>query len=345
MKMKPFLPLVLILAASLGCSLFSKQPPPTSEAQPTNDTNDNTPSQGRSTEGWLLSDPTVGLDGLDSYHQELTISFQGKIDGKDSEWADSYRRNVWKEQSANFLVQTTSETGKEPIEILRGKVGQAGYVRIGAETPCQVSWREAKPEEDTETERPLEPARLLPLVSEAKEAGTETINDVPARHYTISKDKSGTKVAGDLWLAESGGYVVRYLWTVSGEDGEQRLEYNLSQVNSTREVVYPEDCVVVLTDFPVMDGARNLHRLPNAVDYTVSAETSAISKFYQDKLVAQGWTFVNAHDKDPKNVILIFINNEQGKAASILLSAREKGVWVSAILRPRESSSSGTPTP
>ena len=100
----------------------------------------------------------------------------------------------------------------------------------------------------------------------------------------------------------------------------------------------------MLMDFPVMDGARNLHRLPDSVDYTVSAETAAISQFYQDQLVAQGWTFVAAHDQDPKNVILVFINNEQGKAVSILLSARDKGVWVSAILRPW-SADSEAPAP
>jgi hypothetical protein len=339
MKTKLFLYLTLILVL-LGCSFFSNPTPAPSTPQPA----DQNPSQTVSTEDWLLPDPTVGLASLTSYHQELTISFQGKIDGKDSEWVNSYQRDVWKEQFADFLILTTSETGQEPGEMLRGKVGQAGYVRIGAETPCQVNWREVEPEEDTETERPLEPARFLPRVAEAKEAGTETINDVPARHYTISKDKSGTKVAGDLWLAEPGGYVVRYVLTVSGKEGERRSEYNLSQVDSTREVAYPEGCAAVLTDFPVMDGARNLHRLPNSVDYTISAETAAISQFYQDQLVAQGWTFVAAHDKDPKNVILIFTNKDQGKAVSIVLSVRDKGVWVSAILRPRDSSGA-TPTP
>jgi len=93
----------------------------------------------------------------------------------------------------------------------------------------------------------------------------------------------------------------------------------------------------------MVDGARNLHRLPDAVDYTVSAETTAISQFYRDQLVAQGWTFVNVHDQDPKNVTLVFIHKDQGKAASILLSARDKGVWVSAMLHPWDSGESPSP--
>jgi hypothetical protein len=337
MKTKLFLYLTLILVL-LGCSFFSNSTPAPSTTQPA----DQNPSQTVSTEGWLLPDPTVGLDGLDSYHQELSISFKGTLDGAAYEGMSAYQHDVWKKASADFSTLKTSETDAAPMEMLVGTVDQAHYSRLESGKPCQVWWGEAA----EGTGEPQQPARLLPAVAEAKEAGTETVNDVPARHYIVSKEESGTKVAGELWLAESGGYVVRYLWTVSGEDGEQRLEYNLSQVNSPGEVVYPEGCAAVLTDFPVMDGARNLHRLPNAVDYTVSAETKVISQFYQDQLVAQGWTFVAAHDNDPKNVLLVFINDEQGKAVSILLSARDSGkVWVSAILRPREASGDSTPTP
>ena len=115
-----------------------------------------------------------------------------------------------------------------------------------------------------------------------------------SRQKILSHSPSGKVPAlrhGDFWLAEPGGYVVRYVLAISNKDGEQRFEYNLARVNTSEEVTYPEGCSAVLTDFPVMDGARNLHRLPDAVDYTISTETSAISKFYQDKLVAQGWTF------------------------------------------------------
>jgi hypothetical protein len=222
-------------------------------------------------------------------------------------------------------------------------VDQAHYLRLGEGAPCEVWW--GTPSEGTGS--PQQPVQLLPPVVAATEAGTETVNEVLSRHYTISKDKPGKNVAGEVWLAENGGYVVRYVLTVSGEEdalgegveGEQRFEYNLSQLYSPDEVIYPEGCLPVLMDFPVPEGARNLHRLPNAVDYTVVAETAAISQFYQDQLTAQGWMFVNAHADDPKNVTLVFVHEEHGQAASILLSTRDTGVWVSAILRPRESSS------
>lgn len=289
-------------------------------------------------EDWLLSNPAAGLAALESYHQQLTISFRGTRDGAAYEWVNAYRRDVWMEQSADFLILTTNETGLQAGQRLIGKVGQANYSRSGESGPCEVQWNESVPNTNTT----LEPASFLPPVEQATEAGMETINNVSVRHYTVNEDKSGAKITGEFWVAETGGYVVRYLLTISGGkaafgegiDGEQHYEYELSQINSLGEIVYPEGCSAVLTDFPVMEGARDLQRLPASLNYTVSAESEAINQFYQDQLAAQGWTFIAAHDKDPRNIVLVFTNAEMGQAASILLNSNEADVWVSAILRP-----------
>ena len=262
MKTKLFLYPALILMV-LGCSFFSKLAPAPSETQPT----DSNPSQDVSTEAWLLPDPAVGLDGLESYHQELTVSFQGTLDGAAYEWMNAHQHDVWKKASADFWILKTSETSAAAMEMLVGMVDQAHYSRLETGKPCQVWWGAAA----EGTDESQQPAKLLPPIAEAKDIGTETANDVPSRHYAVSAEESGNKAAGDVWLAEPGGYVVRYVLTVSGSEGEQRFEYNLSRVNASDEVTYPGGCSAVLTDFPVMDEARNLHRLPNSVDYTVSA--------------------------------------------------------------------------
>lgn len=329
MKTKLFLYAALILMVLLGCSFFSKLAPSPSEGQPNNEE----PAQEISTEGWLLPDPTVGLDTLDSYHQELTVGFRGTQDGAVYEWTNTHRHDVWKKASADFWTLATSETSLASTETLVGTVDQAHYSRFAAGAPCQVWWGEVA----EGTGEPQQPAKILPPIDAAKEMGIETVNEIPARHYTFNGEKSGTKVAGDFWLAEPGKYVIRYMLTLSAQEGEQHFEYELTRVNASDEVVYPDGCAAVLIDFPVVDGARNLHRLPKAVDYMISAEPAAISQFYQERLPSQGWTFVAAHDNDPKNMILVFVNKDRSQAASILLSARDSGVWVSAMLRPWES--------
>lgn len=349
MKTKHFLSMVLTMTALLGCSLFDTPTPAPAQSEPDN----NNPIQDNTTEapeevstaGWFLPDPAVGLDSLESYHQQLTISFRGTREGADYEWTNTHQRDIWDKGTANFTTLILSETGLDPDESLVGNVDQAYYSRRAAGGPCDVRWGEVAQDADLA----FEPAGFLPAIDQVTEAGSEIVNEIPARHYVFGVEGSGAKIAGDVWLAEPGGYVLRYVLTylggesVFGEglEGEKRFEYELSQVNARSEVVYPEGCAAVLRDFPVMDGARDLQRLPEAVDYTAPAGTgiAAINQFYQDRLAAQGWAFAKAHDKDPQNVVLLFINKEQGKSASILLSAGDSGVWVSAILRPWESTS------
>jgi hypothetical protein len=299
-------------------------------------------------EVWLLSDPAAGLTSLKSYHQKLMIRFRGTRSEAAYEWVNTYQRDVWTQPSADFLILTTNETGLESGERLMGKVDRAFYSRTGTVGPCEVQWSETA----TEVNVAPEPASFLPPIEQGTETGTETINNVPARHYTVNEEKSGIKVVGEFWVAETGDYVVRYELTISGGkaafgegiNGEQRYEYELSQINALGEVTYPEGCSAVLTDFPVMDGARELQRLPASVDYIISAESAVIGQFYQDQLAAQGWTFIAAHDQDPKNVILVFTNADKGQAASILLSSSEAGVWVRGSLRPW-SAGSEVPAP
>ena len=333
MKRKQFLPLALSVLTLLGCSLFNSLAPSPSGS------GEEASNQEFSTEGWMLSDPTAGLASLESYHQQLTIGFRGTRDGAAYEWSNTYQRDVWTKQAASFTFLVMDETGLERDERLFGAVGPSRYLRRGSGETCQVSWSETASKEDGS----LNPAGLLPAVEQAADAGTETVNGLPARHYVIDAERSKGTVAGEYWLAEPGGYLVRYLLTVSGKEGEQRYEYELSQVDARQDVVYPEGCAPVLLDFPVMDGARNLHRLPESVDYTVPAETAAVSQFYQEQLEAQGWTLAKVHDKDPKNAVLVFVSKEQKLATTIVLSAREKGVWVSAIVRPWEPTSSEEP--
>jgi hypothetical protein len=352
MKTKVLLYLSLVMAMLLGCSLFNNLvPSPSHDERNSNNPTQEITSEAQdvSTDGWLLPDPLVGLGALESYHQQLTVSFYGTRNGANYEWTNTYQRDVWGNGTAAFMVATTNEMELESDERLAGNVDQAYYSRSGAGEPCQVHWSDTAQESDLS----FEPAGFLPLIEQATEAGMEVVNEIPTRHYVFSAGESDARVAGDLWLAESGGYIVRYSLIRSGGEsvfgeglaGEKRFDYQLSQVNARSEILYPEGCAPVLVDFPVMEGARDLQRLPELVDYTVSAEAAAISGFYQDELVEQGWAFVKAMDNDPQNVLLVFTNKEQNQSASILLSAGDSGVWVSAIVKPWESTPLGMPFP
>ena len=66
------------------------------------------------------------------------------------------------------------------------------------------------------------PGLLEPLMRGAQRLGNETINGIPTVHYKL--DASGLEVMGylngdgDVWVAESGNYVVKYTFQATGSD-------------------------------------------------------------------------------------------------------------------------------
>jgi hypothetical protein len=351
---------ILIALGLMSCTLFSQiqgagnlsKPPSPSEGTPAGgaEVTPGTENAEQPVSGsGLLPNPAVGLDALSSYHQELSITFDGKQDGQPYTWTNSYTRDFWKDPAASFLLLKTGETGQAASERLVGSLGEAHYTRYKAGDPCQATWGPSAPGSGGG----LEPAGMLLPVSSASEVGQEDVNGVSARHYQLSAAPNGGKASGDLWLAEDGGYVVRYQLTIQGNEktfgkgisGAQKFEYELTQVNALADPKPPEGCPVMLTGFPVMDGAKNLRRSPNGVDYTSPARLEAISQFYQDQLKQQGWTLVAEHKANPQKPVLIFVNADQKQAATILLDGSEgRGVWVSVLLRAWEPAPTPEPT-
>ena len=340
MKTKWILGLAICLGL-MSCTLFSQIEQGNLAIQPPGGTPGQAASQQSESGSELLPNPDVGLDALTSYHQELSVTFDGQKDGQPYAWTNTYKRDFWKEPAGGFLLVKTSETGQADSERLIGSLDQAHYSRARLGDPCLVTWGPlAKGSEEV-----LEPASMLPAIGSANEAGQDQVNGVSARHYSVSATLDGSKLTGEVWLAQDGGYVVRYQLAIQGDEktfgtditGEQKFTYELTQVDALGNPAPPQGCPSVLTDFPVLDDAQNLHRLPNGVDYTSQTGVEVISQFYQDQLKQQGWTLVSEHKTNPQKPVLIFVNADKKQAATILLDASEgSGVWVSAQLRAWE---------
>jgi hypothetical protein len=294
--------------------------------------------------GYFLPDPTVGLDGLQSYIQTLTISLHGTQDGKPIESNESYRLVFNRETQTQFTnaVIPDAEGGQE--RITTGNVGEAYYRKLNDEQ-CQVWWGERAAGAE-----PLVPARLLPPLFAAHESGPEEINGVQARRYTFDTVSLGypanTKVEGQIWLAEGGGYVVKYTMRIQdegdllgkGTTGEQVFEYELTQINAVVDPPLPEGCPAVLTDFPSLPDARDIQRLPGTLAYITSSDAAHIQSFYEQQLQAQGWTLSGSRSLPDGENMLVFLQMEEAKAAYISIQASETGAWVIVKVEPLENS-------
>ncbi len=279
---------------------------------------------------YFLPDPAVGLDQLNSYQLTLTIAFKGQLAGQPANWQDVHTRSFSRDSAAQFTTLTQRDENNKPIQLRYGSVDKAHYFQKGDEA-CQVNWGERTAGSDG-----VNPAAMLPPVAAVQEVGQETINGIPAHHYSIGEELDGWQSAGELWLAVSGGYVIKYDLSIqageqffgAGNEGTQTFQYELSDINALHDVALPAGCPEVLTEIPAMPDAIDLVRLPGSMSFTTPSSLESVSAFYQDKLKPLGWELLAQHDDSATQPALIFTRNKGEESAIISLQQEDAGVWV-----------------
>jgi len=331
---KKWLSLLILSFSLMSCAVIEKIQGSASQGNNPENPSIHTSESGEE----LFSDPETGLTGLDSYHQELMVAFQGQKEGQPYQWSNSYSRDYSKQASGDFLLLKTNEIGQTDHERLIGSLDQANYSRLSQHDPCLVTWG-ALAEGAGEI---LNPASLLPVISGTMEASGISINGIPSVQYQVKGLSDKNTMQGQVWIAQDGGFIVRYTLSIQGDEtifgkgitGEKTFSYELSQVNSLSGPVLPPGCEPVLTNFPVYADAKNLRRLPNGVDYTSQARPEEISQFYQNQLVNQGWILVSLNRSNPQKPVLVLADVEKHQSVAILLDASGgQGTWVSALVR------------
>lgn len=248
-----------------------------------------------------LPDPLAGLADFSSYRAVLAVSFEGTRDGQPEQWSETYVTLVSNQPAARQVtVESTGQPAAEE-EFPRLMIEMDGllYKREGDSGICSASISAG----DSELARNWEPASALLSVFGAEEVGMETVNEVPARHYTFDQRAlilmDHTQSSGEVWTAEDGGHVVRYTLTITagpdyfgeGIEGTLTLAYDLLDVNQPVTITLPADCPPGLVNVPPMPDAANVRRMPSLMVYDLpsSASVEDVTAFYQAELPALGW--------------------------------------------------------
>ena len=322
-----------------GSTANTPQPARSNDTLPTANTTSPTPQitdtpSASQPDAYFLPDPAVGLDQMSSYRSTLTISFKGKGAGQPADWQDVQTRIFSQEAATQFSTLTTRDENDQPLQLMHGAVGAARYYQKGSEA-CQVSWDDRAASGDD-----IDLAAMLPPIARAKEVDQETVNGVPCRHYSIAEESNGVQSTGELWLAEPGGYVVKYDLSIqageqffgTGNEGVQTFQYELSDINTLQDVPLPAGCPTVLTEIPALPDAIDLVRLPGSMSFTTPSSLEAVDAFYRDTLQAQGWELLAQHADDVEQPVLIFTRKEGAESVLISLQQEAEGVWVAIQL-------------
>jgi hypothetical protein len=286
-------------------------------------------------------DTKAGLADLTSYKATLTLSFDGTQDGKAQKWSKTYVMSSAKKPAALRLTikKTGDLTNLDPV--FMAEAGGANYERRG-ENACTATVIEA----GNSLRDRMEPAGFLTFVIGAEEAGSETVNDVAAHHYTFDERAFGqpslAKSKGEIWVASAGGYIVKYVLATKGDAnyfgegivGTLTLDYELTDAGRPAAIQLPVDCPAGLVDAPLLPDATDVLNMPGLLSFTTSKSITEAILFYQQKLPAVGWQLAGDPTIGDTAGLLEF--NQAGQVLSVIITTSDGSTTVHIVVGPIE---------
>ena len=291
--------------------------------------------------------PSVGLAGLSDYQATLKVEFNGNEAGNPNPWTQTLNIIVNGKPPARALTATF--TGSAPAAAYIAPwsaVSQGLFYRSAKDGSCIASEIEAQTGPDMRS--PVwEPADFLPGVIGAEESGAKKLNGIAAKGYKFDERALGVadraKATGEVWVADPGGYVLKYNLTLKGGadyfgeggDGTLTWAYDLTKPAKPTAVALPKDCPPGLVDAPVMDDAKDVQRLPGVTLFTTHATMQQIVDFYKKQLAASGWILDGQPDIGSKAAIALF---KQGKVQlQVVITASDEGTTVRLVSTSQNS--------
>jgi hypothetical protein len=260
-----------------------------------------------------LPDPAVGLANLTSYVATLSVSFNGTVAGTPVNTTGLATMRV-----SPRGRDLTLEQGSDGLVTWRADIGGSTYVREG-DGPCTAR---AAVEGESLADLFEPAAQLAPLIG-AAEAGQERIDAVPTRRYTFDARSlfapSATSASGDVWVAESGGHVVRYRLSVDGgpeyfggeATGTRVHEYQVSVPSKPLAIELPDDCPLQV-DAPLLDDATDVVRRPGMLSFASTISVARATQAYTRLLKAAKWKATMPPDVARSTAVMTFRKGKRG---------------------------------
>ena len=213
---------------------------------------------GSQSTGRLPGALSAGLDSLNSYRAAMTMTFDGSRDGQPLREELVWTEEVVRQPTALRITYSSEADRGDLLEI----VSTGGRTYTLLEDECLNTQVEGDPK----TLIGFEPSAFFGSLSAQSDLGVETIDGIPVRHYRADTSGLGfasgfTDAHADMWVAEAGGYVVRYVFEGRGSSadlfgrgdttpGAVRIEYQVSDVNQAITIAAPESCGSLRPDVP-----------------------------------------------------------------------------------------------
>lgn len=175
----------------------------------------------------------------------------------------------------------------------------------------------------------------------------EMVNGIKSDHYQINSvslsDSIVTKDPADIWVAQDGGYVVRF--TGKGEGvttslnmgatvtGEITWQYELTDINQISVIEIPQICLDASLnpqqDLPILDNPVDLNVLDQIITYKSTESSEQAANFYKEKMSNLGYDLTSDLSysglynfifiKDGKNVNISIFEEDNGGSSIMII--------------------------
>lgn len=295
--------------------------------------------------------------GLESYRTRIVVTVDGQDEnGNPVKESMTMNQEANKAQDAYHMVmqQEGASTGTpQSFEIYT--IGDSFYMldpnnEMGMDTPCFAMTGSSMGDEMDSFEM-LSPDEIFDGIESGDliQRG-ETVNGIKTDHYRLKNvAMDGTTMmteSGDIWIAQNGGFIVRFVGEGEGEaglfgnnttvNGKMHWEFDLLDVNQVNEITLPDVCVQAeaegLGSLPVPPSASDVSQFGPMMTFNSSDAPNVVADFYRQELAAAGYElteeselggmFMYTFTKDgqPLNVI---ITPGEGSGSTVVLTTED----------------------
>jgi hypothetical protein len=361
MKRAIWLPLVVLILASLACSAFGaaekavevgqEAATKASEAAtavgeeiistPEGETSEETAEEAETGESdEETSAPELdpdALSGLDSYRTRTRMEWvPSEGDPERMRMEQAHTRSP---QAQRFVIEGDEEDDFEFVQV----GDQAWYCAGGA-----CSQAQADPEDLVAgfgEEMFFDPADVVQ--GDASEfVGREEVNGIQSRHYRLNLSALETAllaqgevsdVRSDVWIADEpglSGFTVRFEMRWNETRGEQagrgELFYEVYDVNEPITIEPPEgsERSGLPEDVPTYPNAEGGFSMEGMTTFTSPDDLATIADFYAEELAAQGWSMASEEDMGSAAVNQVWQKDERQLALIITSEDGESNVTI-----------------
>ena len=292
-----------------------------------------------------------GLTTLKSYRMRYTMSFSGKDDnGKEQtgslelmqEYIAASKNMHTKMNGTDSNITNTKSTGA--FELFQ--IDNTSYIYTSDSTSDQkcISYSSADTSQSGMADF-IKPADLLGGLHNAKliKKG-DNVNGVAADQYQAEQKDLAfgtfTAVSGNLWVAQDGGYVVKYAGEATGKaaligkgtTGTFKWEYNIEDANKVESIQLPPECAAAkpADDIPVPPNATDKGNFGTIITFKSPDDAAKVIDFYKQELPGKGWKESDSsvesmlsYTKDARNLTII-ISKEDSGGSSVMITEAKK---------------------